>query len=293
MKFLTEKKRDQTVKIVSLREAGHSWRQIFHILYQEVPLSVIKYRYKRFKQDGLLNERPGRGRKRTLSKRQERLIIQQILHCRRMTLAQIKQFIYDNFQIEISRASIGRLLQKANVKSYVPIEKPLLTKEQRSKRFLWAKAHRNWTKQHWRKVIFSDESVFRTNNHRRTNRMWRRKHEKYNRECINSKVKHPLSIQVWGAISYYGKSQLQMVNGNLNSIKYQTEILGDIKLKCDCMAYPIKNYIFMHDKAPCHFSASTQRFMADRGVDVLPWPGNSPDLNPIEKSMGHYEETGK
>ena len=74
-----------------------------------------------------------------------------------------------------------------------------------------------------------------------------------------------------------------MVNGNLNSIKYQTEILGDIKLKCDCLAYPIKNYIFMHDKAPCHFSASTQRFMADRGVDVLPWPGNSPDLNPIEK----------
>ena len=68
-------------------------------------------------------------------------------------------------------------------KSYVPIEKPLLTKEQRSKRFLWAKAHSNWTKQHWRKVIFSDES----------------------RDCINSKVKHPLSIQVWGAISYYGK----------------------------------------------------------------------------------------
>ena len=31
------------------------------------------------------------------------------------------------------------------------------------------------------------------------------------------------------------------------------------------------------------FSASTQRFMDDRGVDVLPWPGNSPDLNPIEK----------
>ena len=83
------------------------------------------------------------------------------------------------------------------------------------------------------KLYFLMKAFFRTNNHRRTNKIWRRKHEKYNRDCINSKVKHPLSIQVWGAISYYGKSHLKMVNGNLNSIKYQTEILGDIKLKCD------------------------------------------------------------
>ena len=74
-----------------------------------------------------------------------------------------------------------------------------------------------------------------------------------------------------------------MVNVNLNSIKYQNEILQDIKLKCDCLAYPIRNYIFMHDKAPCHFSASTQRYLAVRGVVVLAWPRNSPDLNPTEK----------
>ena len=45
----------------------------------------------------------------------------------------------------------------------------------------------------------------------------------------------------------------------------------------------MRNYIFMQDKAPCHFSASTQRYLADRGVVDLAWPGNSPDLNPIEK----------
>ena len=72
-----------------------------------------------------------------------------------------------------------------------------------------------------------------------------------------------------------------MVNGNLNSIK-TNEIFQDIKLKCDCLAYPMRNYIFMHDKAPCRFSASTQRYLADIGVVVLAWPGNSPDSNLIE-----------
>ena len=105
----------------------------------------------------------------------------------------------------------------------------------------------------------------------------------YNADCVNSKVKHPLSVQVWGAIYYYGKSQLKMVNGNLDSVKYQNEILQDITLKCDCLAYPMRNYIIMHYKTPCHFSDLTQRYLADGGVVVLAWPGNSPDVNPMEK----------
>ena len=64
-------------------------------------------------------------------------------------------------------------------------------------------------------------------------RFLRKKHEKYNSDCVNSKVKHSLSVQVLDAISYYGKSQLKMVNGNLTSVK-KNEILQDIKLKCDC-----------------------------------------------------------
>ena len=39
----------------------------------------------------------------------------------------------------------------------------------------------------------------------------------------------------------------------------------------------------MHDKARCHNSNSTKRYLAERGIAVLDWPGNSPDLNPIEK----------
>ena len=37
-----------------------------------------------------------------------------------------------------------------------------------------------------------------------------------------------------------------------------------------------------HDNAPCHTAKRVQSFMVDRGVDVLPWPSNSPDMNPIE-----------
>ena len=42
--------------------------------------------------------------------------------------------------------------------------------------------------------------------------------------------------------------------------------------------------IFMHDKAPCHTANIVTSWFAYKGIRVMSWPGNSPDLNPIENS---------
>ena len=40
--------------------------------------------------------------------------------------------------------------------------------------------------------------------------------------------------------------------------------------------------IFMQDGAPCHRFTIVKKFLGDNNVVTLDWPGNSPDLNPIE-----------
>ncbi len=46
------------------------------------------------------------------------------------------------------------------------------------------------------------------------------------------------------------------------------------------------DFIFLQDLAPVHTAKSTKSWLNDRGVSVLDWPVNSPDLNPRENLWG-------
>ncbi|KAJ4440947.1 hypothetical protein ANN_10796, partial [Periplaneta americana] len=43
-----------------------------------------------------------------------------------------------------------------------------------------------------------------------------------------------------------------------------------------------EKYIFMQNGAPCLTARRVKTFVASKNIPLLPWPGNSPDFNPIE-----------
>ena len=43
----------------------------------------------------------------------------------------------------------------------------------------------------------------------------------------------------------------------------------------------------------CHTAKSVTAFLASENIPLLKWPGNSPDMNPIKKSLGTCETQSK
>ncbi|GFY30344.1 putative transposase like protein [Trichonephila clavipes] len=38
----------------------------------------------------------------------------------------------------------------------------------------------------------------------------------------------------------------------------------------------------MQNEAPCHTACSIKAFLSEQNIPLLDWPGNIPDMNPIE-----------
>lgn len=94
-------------------------------------------------------------------------------------------------------------------------------------------------------------------------------------------MKHDNKINVWGCFSYDGVGRLYLVQGNLDAKQYRN-ILRYQMLPSSMDLFGDEPFIFQQDNDPKHTSELVQDFLDERDVEVLPWPAQSPDLNPIE-----------
>lgn len=87
---------------------------------------------------------------------------------------------------------------------------------------------------------------------------------------------------VWGCIDGKGPGPLYVVEGTMRRDQYK-RVLNDVLLPyVSASGYNENSWTFQQDNAPCHTAKTIKNFMSSRNIPVLAWPGNSPDLSPIE-----------
>ena len=136
------------------------------------------------------------------------------------------------------------------------------------------------TIEEWRRVLWSDESPFvLIYNGRKL--VWRLGNERYSITCCTGTVKHDIKIMVWGCFAAHGVGNLYLVEGIMEQVQYRT-ILENQLLPSAERLFPGEAWYFQQDNDPKHTANATKQYMIDNQIPILPWPSQSPDLNPIE-----------
>jgi hypothetical protein len=89
------------------------------------------------------------------------------------------------------------------------------------------------------------------------------------------------SIMLWGCFSASATGNLVRIHGTMDSVKYQEILAQNLRPSSRDLGLG-RNWILQQDNDPKHTSCSTQAWMRQQRLRVMPWPSQSPDLNPIE-----------
>lgn len=128
----------------------------------------------------------------------------------------------------------------------------MLTKKQKQSRLRWAKEYRNWSKDQWDAVQWSDEARFEVCVGDTRSRVIKKKEEAYEDDCLKKKVKFPASVMVWGSMSARGVEKLHFVEGIMNASKYIDTLETYFKPTIEHFENIGVQYISQQDGAACH-----------------------------------------
>ena len=95
-------------------------------------------------------------------------------------------------------------------------------------------------------------------------------------------VKHGSgSNMLWGCFSPAGTGRLDRIEGKMNGAKYR-EILDENLLQSAKDLRLGRKFTFQQYKDSRHTAKTKQEWLRDKSLNVLEWPSQSPDLNPIK-----------
>ena len=227
------------------------------------------------------------GRPSLLTEADKRYCVRQVTVGRLDNAIKVRKQLEKDHGIHVSPNTIRRVLRGSGLGAIEKPKKPLLTQKNVRKRLNWCIAHKDWTVDDWKRVVWSDETKINRFNSDGRVWAWIRDGERLKPKHVKVSVKHGGgSIMLWSAITYAGTGWMCKIDGNMDKTLYK-EILEDeqsksIDFACQKLNLKRDQIIFQHDNDPKHTSNLVKDYLQQQEYQVMEWPPQSPDLNPIE-----------
>jgi len=209
---------------------------------------------------------------------------------RRQTLSQIRLNVINETNKPISIQTIRKELAEQGLRSRIPRFSPLISERNKEKRLFWARTYENWTVEDFKKVVWSDESTYTQFRTSGFGRVWREPSEEFHEDCIAATVQKSFGRMFWGCFSWVGMGPLVplvgRVTGNTHREVLENYAVPTVKSHAKKIK---KKFLFQEDNAPVYTARVARSFLKSSNIELLPWPAQSPDINPIENIWSHIE----
>jgi transposase len=269
----------QRGEIIGAWKCNHSEREIGETLnHPKTTVHNVIVAYK----EGFETLPSRSGRPPIMTERDGRHLMQVLEKERRTNISDLCENFTTSTSTDISQITLKRYLHKNNIYGRIGAKKPFVNAANKMKRLAWAKSRKDWINE-WDNIIWSDESKFEVFRGDGRRYVWRNAQEKYNPKCLIPTFKSGQeSVMIWGCFTKNKLGPLVKLEGRITANIYIEEILEKNLLPFINSLENENDYIFQEDNAPIHTARIAKRWKEDNNITSLPWPAQSPDLNPIE-----------